>query len=80
MFKKSSYKNKPTTLWPKSLKLLYNESQHNILALVGKANKNSAWKEMFTKMKKMKTKRNYRKMKSPQKQGDEEVRKSNRDK
>jgi hypothetical protein len=35
---------------------------------------------MFTKMKKMKIKRNNRKMKSPQKQGDEEARKSNRDK
>jgi hypothetical protein len=34
MFQKSSYKNKPTTLWQKSFKLLYNESQHNILAFM----------------------------------------------
>jgi hypothetical protein len=41
IFQKSFYKNRPTTYGPKSLKLtiLYNEFKHNILALVGKANK-----------------------------------------
>jgi hypothetical protein len=45
-FQKSSYKNRPIRYLggPKSIKLLYilyNESKHNILALIGKANKST---------------------------------------
>ncbi len=43
IFQKSSYKNRPIAYGPKSLKLLCNESKHNILALVGKANKRMFW-------------------------------------
>jgi hypothetical protein len=41
IFQKSSYKNRSITWVPKFIKptILYNESKHNILALVGKANK-----------------------------------------
>ncbi len=44
IFQTSSYQNRATTTWgPKSLKLLYSimNLKHNILALVGKANKRS---------------------------------------
>jgi len=41
VFQKSSYKNRPITEGPESIKLLYSimNLKHNILALVGKANK-----------------------------------------
>ncbi len=44
LFQKSSYKNRPIIYYlgvkiPEATILYYNESKHNILALVGKANK-----------------------------------------